>query len=183
MKITVGFGYITVLTSFLFLIVIKWDSFSKSSSRSEREGHGWYPSLHLNHLHKPDCHRGSSRFWGSLDWIVIESFSINIMKSIENYFKNWSRRHIYLFHQFYFLSSLYPGLLVLTSQTKLKEIFELPTKYNHTKYINFTQTYTLTHALTHTLMVQLGFFWIFIHCFLKKFPLMFSTNPVKSLTL
>lgn len=88
------------------------------------------------------------------------------MTAIENYFKNWSKRHIYLFHQFYFLDSFYPDLLVLTSQTKLKEIFELPTKYNHTKCINLTQTYTLTHMHVHThSWFKLGFFWIFIHCF------------------
>ena len=75
------------------------------------------------------------------------------MKATGNHFKNWSGRQSYLFHQFCFLDSFYPDLLVLTSQTKLKEIFEHLTKYNHTKYINLTQIHTDIHMIMAQLAV------------------------------
>ena len=70
-------------------------------------------------------------------------------KSHVKCFKNKSARQTYLFHRFYFLGSFYPGLLVLTSQRKLKEIFELSTKYN---------TYKL-HQPSHT--NQQWLCWVF----------------------
>ena len=60
----------------------------------------------------------------------VSEFLHKYNKSHVNCFKNKSARHTYLFHRFYFLGSFYPGLLVLTSQRKLKEIFELSTKHN-----------------------------------------------------